>query len=274
MPKAPRVRRPASTREAKERGEARRKEGQTFRTQPRRAPAPSPVFTSIGAIMAKEPVIVEPEVEFLKDHKLPMWRDVERKPAELSFGGNDAASFGTFDARGNMVRNNTEEIYWAAVKELTPKSKKGARLRPFQSGEYWTLVSCMSSCLVDGFSRACSLRMIAWWAQGAMLVARGWAMRGMVISPFGWYLITGVEAELAAVTIKSVAYMDVYVSDDQVFRSAECAGFCGVMTVDDEGKPVKFEKAVPGKRLRDYLPSDVAQESRSLTPPSHPVSLA
>ena len=276
----PQPRRPTISRDAKARGESKRKEEQTLPSQRRSAPPPSPVFANIDAIMRQAPFICEPEIGFLENPSMPVMRNVmTSSPETLSFGGRDLAEYGTFDQWGNIVRNNTEEVYWAIVKELTPKTRKGGRLKPFQSGEYWTLVSCMSSCITDGYSRACCLRMIAWWAQGAMLTARGWVIPGMDICSFGWYLVVGLEAELAAATIKSVAYLDLFTNPGQTFASEECAGFSGVLTVNEDGKPVKFERAVHGKMLRDYLPSEVAQVSHprtalrySLPPPSPPPS--
>ena len=238
--------------------------GPSLRPEKRCAPPAPAVFGSIAKIMAVQPKIEEPEIAFIEDRG-PSSVD-DSGVSSMSFGGADLCSYGTFDAWGNFVRNNTEEIYWAMAKELTPRSKKGHRLRPFQSGEYWTLVSCMSSDIPltfvgSSYSRACPCRVIMYWAQGAMLTARGWVLPGMDVVSFGWYMIIGLEAEVASVCIHSVAYLDRYTGPNQVFSNSECAAFCGVLTVDDDGSPVSYERPTTGpSKLAAYMPADVRDD--------------
>ena len=143
--------------------------GEPLPIEKRARPNPRGERTHLRKVMESQPTIEEVTTSSLKSFRWPELWHLSKPFNSLSFGGASRAQYCTVDAMGNKVRNNTEEQYWAMLQELPPLNKKGNRMQPFQAGEYWSVVSCMSSFLdrTEGYARACPGRFIMFWAQGA-----------------------------------------------------------------------------------------------------------
>lgn len=95
---------------------------------------------------------------------------------------------------------------------------------------------------------------------GAMVLDRGWKLKGMPLYSWAWYLIIGLEAEVASTAIRSVCPMQIFTGEKQVLKSEEAVAFAGVIHVDEDGKPTKWERATEGRTIESYMPDQVKRD--------------